>query len=358
MKKQFSKNFTVVMSLLIVSLLNTAIIVINNLYFISPKTKTIIIIILSLLNFFIGYIPLINFFNTGGRSWIIKQFTPIIFNAFFYQRINDLKIKNEINYLENSVYRVSVYKYYKNRSLALRLIALKRYILKSKYKNRTISSKKDCLLCVYRYGLEDGKIVTHPTTKPYIIEENNESDQRELDRVFGVAGMAFCAKNSTYLCLDNHNVNTIINKIKATGYIALEQKGFEQKSISENVCKMDDVITKTNIISNEEKDILLQFMEQTHTNYNDIFNISNGTHSNHFLGFKIYDDLHNPTHVVVIDARENDDAITFNDIINHKDDEPNDWMNFILNTLSGLTSKTISTLLEERKDTHGKRIRD
>ena len=155
----------------------------------------------------------------------------------------------------------------------------------------------------------------------------------------------------------------MLEKLRCVGILTNEK---EKDTISGSIKLMENHLSNYQSICNndsskpeissQEQTELLDFMKNTHTDYNAMFDISGGKHSNHFLGFKVYDNLHNIKGVVVIDAREHSNQVTFNEIVHGKKKE--DWLKNVLQVFSGTTSKSMSIILQERENENGKRIRD
>jgi len=360
-KKIHNNNLKLLTSLITVMWTSIIIFVLGNLNFENTYLKNLLIIIFTIINAVVGYFPLFSFFKFGGQKWIIKQFVPIIFNALFSARIEQIKNdKSKKEYLEDCCYRVSYYKYYHKDEWILNLYRLIRKVNNKTYKNRIIPANKDVLLCTYRYGLEDGKFTHKPSSVVYTL------DECDMNKVKGVAGLIAKNNDITYECLDNVNINNIIAKLKANNDdIGVQVKENEDISLSESIVVMknrissynNDTKTGNNKISEEEENEILEFMKKTHTDYNAMFDISGGKHANHFLGFKVYNVLREMEGIIIIDARENDSGIKFHDIVSANHFTPTNWIDYVLQVFSGITSETLAALVkEEDKKRDGERV--
>ena len=116
------------------------------------------------------------------------------------------------------------------------------------------------------------------------------------------------------------------------------------------------------------KKMNLLILCEKHTDYNDIFDISGGTHSNHFLGFKVYNQKHEAIGVFIIDAKEPNHS-SFEEIMfinqtakssqtSQVINSDKKWIKEVLKTFSNLTSKSIFELNSDKEDKHGQRIGD
>lgn len=366
-----SKNATVIIStlLIFVTSLFTYIVTNVDIPFIQDDYIWIIVIILGTINVVCGCFPLIYFFSLGGQNWIIKQFIVILFNTFFSSRLKDIKERYP-NQIDQFTYRITYYKFYRKKSFSLKLQSLQRKIQRNKYgEQRQININHDYLLCEYRYGIENGRYDTHKTTKPYELY----SDEKMLK---GVTSCIYRGNERIYVCIDNFSINDIVEKIiKNKRNLSLYDKSYSEQTLDNNITAMEELIDSFNklwfqdadkeISSNEKKE-LIDFMRNTHTDYNDIFDISGGTHSNHFLGFKVYNQKHEAIGVFIIDAKEPNpssfEEIMFNNqtakssqtsqVIN----SDKKWIEEVLKTFSNLTSKSIFELNSDKEDKHGQRI--
>lgn len=364
-----NKNVTVIISVLIIFLTSLLTYIITNVEFsfIPNNYKGLIVIILGIINTFLGCFPLIYFFTLGGQNWIIKQFMVILFNAFFSDRLMMMKQKYNSE-VDQCTYRITYYKFYRNKSVGLRLHFLLRRLFRKKYgEQRQVDTNHDYLLCAYRYGVENGRYDTQKTTKPYILYDNDEM-------LKGVASLIYRGNSKLYLCIDNININVIVQKIiKNNKTLSLYDKKYSRLPLETNIEGMKELLLSYNqlcsdhtaIIQQDEINELIEFMKNTHTDYNDIFDISGGMHSNHFLGFKVYNKRHEAIGVFIIDAKEPIRS-SFEDIVFNKAYNPNvnvkksdtKWIKQVLETFSNLTSESIFDLNSEKEKKHGKRIRD
>lgn len=366
--KTHNKNVTLIISVLIVFVTSLATYIVTNVEipFIKSQYKWIVVIIIGAINVLAGCFPLIHFFTLGGQNWIIKQFMQILFNAFFLERINYIK-EHHLDKIDDVTYRITYYKFYRKESFFLRMHYYYRKIMKNKYgKQRQLDISLDCLLCKYRLGIENGKYDTHKTTKPYIL-------YNEHDKLNGVASLIYKATEKIYLCIDNLNINDIIQRIihnKKT--LSLYDSKYNGCSIDDNVEGMKELLNSynmlwtnepSNCISKKDTNEVIKFMEKTHTGYNDIFDISGGTHSNHFLGFKVYNQNHEAIGVFIIDAKDPLHSDFENIVFENKPKKLSissneKWIRQVLETFSNLTSSSIFELNSDKENKNGKRIRD
>ena len=213
----------------------------------------------------------------------------------------------------------------------------------------------DYLICKYRFGIENGTYINKKTSKSYRIYDDPKY-------VRGVTGKIYMNNKSVYSSIDNLNINSILKKIiNNKTNLSTYDNSLKDKSIDENIEHMKSFVNDFNKVSTnckiEDNEIeeLTKFMEETNTDFNDMFNINNGVHSNHFLGFKVYNKLHDTMGVFTIDAKEDDPNLNFTDIVAKAKD---DWLEKILVVFSGLTSQTIIDLSSEEKKRHGERVGD
>lgn len=322
------------------------------------------IIILSIINICLGFIPLFHFFTIGGRKWIIKMFLPTIFYTLFKKHIKSLYRDNEkCNNLKNNWYRVTCYKYCDRKQNPLRFhYEFCRRRFRKKYQGRRLEYNKGYLICYYRYGMENGYIGEDYTSMIYEVTENGIIEDEE--DVKGIAGMTFVSKEQMKISLNHNKINNIIEKIKKSAI----EKDFSQfldfkdlpVSMDGNVKRMKQTFEKVfneEIVCTEQK-LVVNFMKSTNTDYNSVFGISGGHHSNHFIGFKIPNENPNdkPWGVVVIDAYEEEPS-SFWKIIYPKtkfneDSEKlgQEWLSCLIDSYSVLLSSTISEIIFDKED--------
>lgn len=364
-----NKNLTVIFSVLIIFVTSLLTYIFTNVEFelVPNNYIQIAVFILGVVNTVFGCFPLIYFFQFGGQKWMIKQFMVVLFNSFFSNRIEFFK-SNYPNDIEKITYRITYFTFYERRSFVLRVIALYRKIRKNKFEpQRQIDINNSYLLCKYRYGLEDGRFTHEKTTKPYVLYDDDEN-------LRGVTSLIFKYERKVYFCIDNFNINSIIKKVKENGTgLSFYEKDLSQKSIEENIKRMELLISAYNklnsgkLVTDDEKEELITFMKKTHTDFNDMFNINEGTHANHFLGFKVYNQQHDPIGLFIIDAREPSQSSSFEEIVFNKQKSSSsvgnksntEVINNILEIFSRLTSKSVIDMsLDLEDDNSGKRIRD
>lgn len=330
------------------------------------ENKFIVLAILFLINVFLGYIQLIHFFTIGGRKWIIKQFIPTIFYSLFSGRINYLLSSPErFENFDENWYRVTCYKYIDIRTTPINFIYeyVKRTVRWKRYRGRKLKLKNGYLVCFYRYGLEKNSIKEDYTSVTYQVKSNNKLEDKSNIR--GIAGLTYIEEKDKVLSLDN-NINAILEKIINASRLQdvnnlLYDKEIENENIEKNISKMSSVFNNLENaakleLDDNEKNKIISFMKETNTDFNAMFRISQGKHSEHFVGFCIKGKKKIPWGVVVIDAYERDSA-TFWEIICPKtrlaSDEKHivgeEWLDCMINSYMGILSSSISRIIFEKE---------
>ena len=314
----------------------------------------------------LGYLPLFQFFAIGGRKWIIRQFIPRMFFALFSSRINFWQTKNSDN-LKKNWYRVTCYKYIDLKKTPIHYLYefVKRKLLWRKYKGRQIKWNCGYLVCYYRYGMENGTISEDYTSILYQVSQNGK--RLDESSVQGIAGMTFISEEEQKKALDNKNINGILDKIikcaKENNLIRILKEEYEECNIEKHIETMKGTISNLKgqglVITDDEVNVVETFMRNTNTDYNSMFGISDGNHSDHFVGFKIKNNVRKEERTwgtIIIDAYESEVA-TFWEIIcpntKLKDDSMynvgQEWLERMITFYMGLLSSSISKIVFEKE---------
>lgn len=333
-------------------------------YFFREENKFYVLTILFLANVTLGYAQLIYFFAIGGRKWIIKQFIPTIFYALFSGRINHWKSSPDSSkYLDNNWYRVTCYKYIDKSATPVHFLYeyLKRSIFRKKYRERKIKFDNGYLVCFYRYGMEKKCIQEDYTSVIYQVKTKKKLEGKEDVR--GIAGLTYIGDDDKVQSLD-HNINSILEKVIAAAQKKgvknlLYDKEIESEGIEKNIKKMLDALDalKPELdIEKSEINKIVNFMRGTNTDFNSMFGISQGKHSDHFVGFCIKGKKEMPWGVVVIDAHEEVPAAFWEIICPKTKLEPGEkhimgeeWLDCTINSYMGILSSSISRVIFERE---------
>lgn len=324
------------------------------------------LMILLIINLIFGYWPVIRFFSIGGKKWIMNQYLPAIFNALFKTRIKELLESNPLA-LDKCMYRVTCFRYQSRKKYRLNFwwqFITRRLRKSTREKRRILEKDKGYLVCYGRYGLENGEFVTKNSSLIYEVTNKNFNNL-DIDEVKGTAGRTFVNDKNTTYALDNVGINTILKQIieqtKQSGEYESMITERKHLSISNSIR-----VTKRDLkeeCSKENLQKLIDFIRDTNTDFVDLFSIKEGFHSNHFLGFKIFDENDKVWGVIVIDAYE-DTEPGFWEIVNpksiSKDIKPEvckEWVDCILNSFSNLMSESTINLVLKTEEKNGKRIR-
>lgn len=327
------------------------------------KIKFYVFGVLLIINILFGYIPLFHFFSIGGQKWIIKKFIPTIFYSLFGNKIQQLKSpNNQIEDFKTNWYRVTCYRYISFETCPFTFVF--EYIKRRFHrvsKDRYINFKNGYLVCFYRYGMEDGKVGEDYTSMIYQVKSKKNLEDEE--NIKGISGLTFISDLPIKKALDFTKINEILKKIidemkRRNIMHILYNDTMLQKSKTDNIEQMKSVLNQLNnndngfSITDDEKNIIIDFMNKTNTDFNAMFGISNGHHSNHFVGFKINtkSKSNTPWGVIVIDAYEKTPESFWKIISSHSEVEPDDnfveeWLNFVINSYMEVLSNTTTEII-------------
>ncbi len=218
--------------------------------------------------------------------------------------------------------------------------------------DRRLTLGKNYLLSYARLQYENGKRSYKNTTIPVLIDEKNK-----IYRLF--SGKVFKNKENDYdSSLNNHNINSILKRIKANmgGSFKKVNAGFKviiSDGIEKNINELkSETSFRNNNISDKQRDEVTKFMNETNTLAFDLFSINEIKHSNHFVGFKIFNGKDSKWGVVVVDAL-GDDEEDFFKYLEIDPEGPNTpennqmWLNLVLQAFSEIFSRAIHPKTKE-----------
>lgn len=301
----------------------------------------IIAFIITILMTSVALLWLIQDYLKARNNIIYEVFVKSIFQAFFETAPITEKDK---------IFRVNLYKFYKTGTISWRWEKFKRWLeyrKTNRRKDRRLENNTDYLLCHTRYGRKHGLQISNTTTYPFKVKVDGP---KPVYRLF--TGEVYKDRNIiTKIALDNPNINEIVKKIPAPDanlrntYISL---------LNESVTKnYDDLLTysidPTHCLNSTEQSQLKDFMEKTNTLALDLFDINEGVHCNHFMGFKIFKNTERLGDtlwgVVTIDALEPSGRSFYNLVGVTRTVQTNpQWLEIMLKSFSKQLSNAISRL--------------
>ena len=187
------------------------------------------------------------------------------------------------------------------------------------------------------------------------ISHNKIDNENKIFRLF--AGKVFESEDSYAKAIDNNDINGIVEVIQQpdeadiASYIKLIDKSplenFAKLQTTKKLMKLDPTTNGLVDLEKTETNKLRDFMVETNTLAYDLFAINNGTHCNHFVGFKI---IKNGQiwGVITIDALQPNGSSFYNYIgVAQGANTDNDiWLKTILLSFS----KILSNFVERRNE--------
>lgn len=288
----------------------------------------------------------------------------LFFGAFFIYLEYKKSVKTFDNVLDNTlesifltlfettpkenpetIFRVNLYKFYENGTIKWKYQRLIRYWEFKKTrgrKDRRLQKGSNYLLCFKRYGYKYGNRISNLTTYPFKVDRN-------VYRLF--TGKVYENTTLTTIVEDNYDINAIVEKIpRPDGNLRQTYIALLNESPQRNY---NDLFTFTinpaNCLTPTEQTRLEAFMKATNTLALDLFDINNGVHCNHFMGFKVIrrssrsgDDVWG---VVTIDALQPNGRSFYEFIgVDYAIVSNRQWLEKILKAYSKLLSDAISKL--------------